>query len=136
MRSLLFSEKMMYRTLINNGVAIKFSIVGRAMEMKKCTANSFGQGTYTEVNVVSLLEEKGVNEAEIGVNFDDFEVIGNIKGEELQNLRSKLDSLRTCFFVGRLVSKVQGIEYKQTFYVFRPEKFSRLDFNKLFNDIQ
>ena len=82
MRSLLFSEKMMYRTLINNGVAIKFSIVGRAMEMKKCTANSFGQGTYTEVNVVSLLEEKGVKEVLI---VDGVSGVKELKGTIIKN---------------------------------------------------
>ena len=131
MQTYLLSEGMSYRTLVYNGVSIQFSIIGKALAMQKYDITRPHSGSLNTVNVVSLLEEQGVNEAEVAVCFDNFEVIGNVKGEELSKLRDILDSTKACFFVGRLNSKVKDINYKQTFYIFRQNQFNKDDFNKL-----
>lgn len=130
MKTFLISEGMMFRTLINDGVAIKFSILGKATEMKKYSILDPIKGSMDEVDVVSLLEQSGINEGEIGVSLDSFEVMGILKGDDLENFRNQMDNIK-CMFVGRLNSKVSNLNYKQTFYIFRKGQITKEYLNEL-----
>ena len=131
----LLSENISYRTLINDGVAIKFSIVGKALEMTKWSISTHPKGELTEVNVVSLLEQKGIDEAEVALQAVNFERIGVVQGDDLETLRDTLDEAKNCFFVGRITSAVNNIKYQQTFYIFRANQTSRDDLIKIIGSV-
>ena len=107
-----------YSYLINNGIEIKFSMLGKALGMQKF--DPFTVGTMQPVEVVSVLQQIGVNSIEIAVSQgDNFSIIGVVSGEDCKPVIDLLDDDRDCIFVGRLNTKTGGISYQQTFYVYK-----------------
>lgn len=77
-------------------------------------------GTMQPVEVVSVLQQIGVNAVEIAIaQGDKFDIISTISGDDIKSVIDYLDDDRACIFVGRLNTKIGGISYQQTFYVYR-----------------
>lgn len=129
MGAFLLSEGMSYRSLVYNGVLLKFSIIGVAKGFEHYTP--FKKGSLSPVHVVSILEQRGVNEFEIASCFDDFQINGHLYGEDCEKFRNYFDTLSSCFFTGRINSVIGGISYQQTFYVFLIGKLSKGEFNSV-----
>ena len=107
-----------YSYLINSGVEIKFSIFGKALGMQRFDPLTIG--TMQPVEVVSVLQQIGVNAVEIAIaQGDKFDIISTISGDDIKSVIDYLDDDRACIFVGRLNTKIGGISYQQTFYVYR-----------------
>lgn len=107
-----------YSYLINNGIEIKFSMFGKALDMQKFDLLTIG--TIQPVEVVSVLQQIGVNSIEVAISQgDNFSVIGVVSGEDCKSIIDILDDDRGCIFVGRLNTKTGGISYQQTFYVYK-----------------
>ena len=114
-----------YSYLINNGIEIKFSMLGKALGMQKF--DPFTVGTMQPVEVVSVLQQIGVSAIEVALaQGDNFKIIGVVSGEDCKSIVDILDDDRGCIFVGRLNTKTGGISYQQTFYVYKEgHDFSR-----------
>lgn len=107
-----------YSYLINNGIEIKFSMLGKALGMQKF--DPFTVGTMQPVEVVSVLQQIGVSAIEVALaQGDNFKIIGVVSGEDCKSIVDILDNDRACIFVGRLNTKTGGISYQQTFYVYK-----------------
>ena len=113
-----YKNSVNYSYLINNGIEIKFSMFGKALGMQKFDPLTIG--TIQSVEVVSVLQQIGVNSIEVAVSQgDNFSVIGVVSGEYCKSIIDTLDDDRDCIFVGRLNTKTGGISYQQTFYVYK-----------------
>lgn len=107
-----------YSYLINNGIEIKFSMLGKALGMQKF--DPFTIGTMQPVEVVSVLQQIGVNAIEVALaQGDNFQAVGVVSGEDCKSIVDLLDDDRDCIFIGRLNTKTGGISYQQTFYVYK-----------------
>ena len=107
-----------YSYLINNGIEIKFSMLGKALGMQKF--DPFTVGTMQPVEVVSVWQQIGVSAIEVALaQGDNFKIIGVVSGEDCKSIVDILDDDRACIFVGRLNTKTGGISYQQTFYVYK-----------------
>ena len=107
-----------YRSLIDRGVAIKFSLLGKALSMAKFSP--FSSTSIQTVEVLSILQQIGVNQIEIAINQNNvFSILGVVDGEDVAKIVNYLDKDRNCIFTGRLNSKTGDISYQQTFYVYK-----------------
>lgn len=77
-------------------------------------------GTMQPVEVVSVLQQIGVNAVEVAIaQGNNFDIISIVSGDDTKSVIDYLDDDRNCIFVGRLHTKTGGISYQQTFYVYR-----------------
>ena len=107
-----------YSYLINSGVEIKFSILGKALGMR--SFDPLVKGDMQPVEVVSVLQQIGVNAIEIAIaQGSNFDIISNVSGDDIKKVINYLDADKACIFIGRLNTKIGDISYQQTFYVYR-----------------
>lgn len=121
MTAYLYSDSSLNKSIIFNKVKMTFDLVGKKKGVSEVTP-FMSSGSLREVDIISTLEQKGVQEIEIGMCFNVFNVFGvtsNVMG-----VRKLLDELNPIF-VGRSVDTIEGIPYMHTFYVFPKDKWSR-----------
>ena len=104
--------------LVLDNIALVFDMLGTAKSFEQ--ANIYDFGKLNIVNVVSVLEEQGLQEIEVATMFDnDFKVHGNVIGVKSVEFKDKFDEIAKDFgFIGRLYSSTGAKSYMQTFYVF------------------
>lgn len=118
-------------------IALNFDILGTATSFTKAEEFALLCSNIKLVNVISVLEQSGLQELELASMFENtFRVHGNVFGENVSTLKDRLDKFtKVCGFIGRLYSKVGNTSYMQTFYIFGTDvlTYSKLtDFLKEF----
>lgn len=131
MAAYLYTDRMLQKSIIYRGSQVTFNLVGRCTGKSKVSP-FLDNGSLREVDIITTLEQNGIEIMEIGLCFNNFRQIGVT--DNVTFVRTLLDNLSPTF-VGRISDTVGGIPYRQTFYVFPKNRLSEVAVENKFKGV-
>lgn len=110
----LYTDRILQKSIIYRGSQVTFNLVGRCTGKSKVSP-FMDTGSLREVDIISTLEQNGIENIEVALCFNNFRVLG--VSENVDSVRGTLNSLNPIF-VGRVTDTLNNISYRQTYYVF------------------